>query len=128
MEHVIDNQERMADSVQRLVTRLEELDERAVPPPRPPREDTVAREALASLGAGMEGLGARVDDVRRRLAALAAALEASTQGTVDADEPDTASPLGRRASSAGRRLATDLGLRGRARPRPPEGGQPRPRG
>ena len=114
LEHVIDNQERMVDSVQQVLAGLEEIRRMPGSPGEALLEDALARdtqahEALASLGAGMEGIGARVDDVRRRLATLAATLEASNQGQG-------------RSESAGRRLASDLGLRGRGRPqRPPDG-------
>lgn len=119
LEHVIANQEAMADSVERLIGRLEDLQSLPQAAGNGP-----AREALEKLGAGMEGVGVRVDDVRRRLAALATALEASSHeagpepGPRDAgdasDAGDPASVAGRRATT-GRRLASDLGLRGRGR-------------
>jgi len=124
LEHVIRNQELMADSVKRVIVRIEDL--HALPQAT---GDGLAREALETLGAGMEGVGVRVDDVRRRLAALARALEASSHEVApDPDASDPATVIGRRATTAGRRLANDLGLRGRGRsPRPPGGDQSPPR-
>jgi len=124
LEHVIRNQELMADSVERVIVRIEDL--HALPQAT---GDGLAREALETLGAGMEGVGVRVDDVRRRLAALASALEASSHEVApDPDASDPATVIGRRATTAGRRLANDLGLRGRGRsPRPPGGDQSPPR-
>jgi hypothetical protein len=111
LEHVIGNQELMADSVERVIGRLEDL--HAMPQTA---DDSLAREALERLNAGMEGVGVKVDDVRRRLAALARTLELSSHETgPDPDAPDPASVIGRRATTAGRRLANDLGLRGRGR-------------
>lgn len=118
LDHVIDNQERMADSMDELSGLMEVVRERPGS-----GTDAVAHEALASLGAGMEGIGARVDDVRRRLAALANALGTATdvpgprQPQHDPDPSDPNAPLGRRPSGTGRRLGGDLGLRGRGRQR-----------
>ncbi len=118
LEHVIDNQQLMAESVQRVIGRIEDLHAR----PQAATE-RLHSEALDALGAGMEGVGVRVDDVRRRLAALARTLEASSLETgPDPEGHDPSSLLGRRASKAGRRLANDLGLRARGRPPRPPGG------
>jgi hypothetical protein len=114
LDHVIDNQERMAESMKELTGRLDAISERPAP-----LEDPVAHEALASLGAGMEGIGARVDDVRKRMAALAAAMGVATESRrgTDAEGPEPAPPLGRRPPGPSRRLTSDLGLRGRGRQR-----------
>lgn len=63
-----------------------------------------AEDRLASLEASLDELAGAVEAVR-----------ALVQSHVD----DTAHSLGRRAGEAGRRLASDLGLRGR--PKPPTG-------
>lgn len=67
--------------------------------------------------------GAEVSDLLRRqlelldqrTAALATALDAM-RALLQAHVDDTANSLGRRAGEAGRRLASDLGLRGRPKP------------
>ncbi len=124
LEHVIDTQESMADSMEGVVRRLEGL--QAAPQAAP---DDLPREMLETLAAGIESVVARVDDVRRRLVDLDRALaESSHEVGPSPEAPEPASLLGRRASTAGRRLASDLGRRGRGRPsRPPEGGQSQPR-
>ncbi|MDP8976059.1 MAG: hypothetical protein M3N28_06820 [Actinomycetota bacterium] len=132
LEHVIDNQESMADSMEGVVRRLEGLQAAPQAAPQTAPEaapDHLPREMLETLAAGMESVVARVDDVRRRLVELDRSLaESSPEGGTSPEAPEPASLLGRRASTAGRRLATDLGRRGRGRPsRPPESGQSEPR-
>ncbi|HSH60826.1 MAG TPA: hypothetical protein VK988_14555, partial [Acidimicrobiales bacterium] len=124
LEHVIDNQELMADSMEGVRRMLESL--WAAGPQVAP--DYLSREMLEALGAGMDSVVARVDDVRRRLADLDRAVEAQSHEVGPAPEaPEPASLLGRRASNAGRRLATDLGRRSKGRsPRPPDRGDSQP--
>ena len=55
------------------------------------------------------------DLLERRTADLAAAVD-SVRALVQSHMDDTAHSLGRRAGEAGRRLASDLGLRGRPKP------------
>jgi hypothetical protein len=126
LEHVIDNQERLKDSVDRLLAGLEELRQGAEGPAEAGPRSALGEEALASLGAGMQGLGARVDDVRRRLAGLAAMLEASDQGRrgLDVEDSDSTPSMGRPPSGARKRRGSDLGLRGgRRASQPPDGGR-----
>lgn len=77
--------------------------------------DTRLGDEIAAVGAVVR---AQCELVDQRSAALAAAVDALHQ-LVQAHVDDTAHSLGRRATDAGRRLAGDLGLRGR--PKPPAG-------
>lgn len=79
-------------------------------------------EAGAGRGPADEALGQLTEAVRRqselldqRTAALAAAVE-GLRALAQAHADETSHSLGRRAGDAGRRLARDLGLRGRADP------------
>lgn len=79
--------------------------------------DDAARDARVAAGGER---GGHSDLLERRTAELAAAVEA-VRALVQAHMDDTAHSLGRRAGEAGRRLASDLGLRGRPK-QPPEVG------
>ena len=102
LEHMIDNQEQLADSLQRALASGESQAEPA----------GAAAPPLETLEIRVEEMGAGIDDVRRPLASIATSVEAMHVGWEAAVEASTAS-FGRRASQAGRRLALDLGRRGR---------------
>lgn len=103
--------------LERSVAELSELVRAQAPPPpveRSPAGGTTGDE-MPAIGAVLRAQGELLD---QRSAALATAIEALHQ-LVQAHVDDTAHSLSRRASDAGRRLAGDLGLRGR--PKPPAG-------
>lgn len=70
----------------------------------------------------------RTEAVEQRLTAVSSEV-AAVRGLLQAHVDDVAHSLGRRATDAGRRLAADLGLRGRPKPPtpggPPAAGNPR---
>ncbi len=104
-------------AIERSVGELSELvrAQATAPPVEWPRTGGTTDEEIAAAVTVMRAQGALLD---QRSAALAAAVEALHQ-LLQAHVDDTAHSLGRRATDAGRRLAGDLGLRGR--PKPPAG-------
>ncbi|MGI8686288.1 MAG: hypothetical protein ACR2MO_14570, partial [Acidimicrobiales bacterium] len=81
----------------------------------PAPADTTVGDRVVTLVAVVR---AQFELLDQRTAALAAAVDA-LQALLQAHVDDTAHSLGRRAGEAGRRLASDLGLRGRPKPPPP---------
>ena len=72
-------------------------------------------EAVRTVRTVPSGVDDRLAAVEASLDGLAAAVEA-VRALVQSHVDDTAHSLGRRAGEAGRRLASDLGLRGRPKP------------
>jgi len=103
-------------AVERSVAELSALvrAQAAAPPAAstPAPAEGPAGDELAALAAMVRAQSELLD---QRSAALAAAVDA-LQRLLQAHVDDTAHSLGRRAGAAGRRLAGDLGLRGRPKP------------
>ncbi len=76
------------------------------------------RGDLSSLGTAVAELGSRMEATEQQVLALVGAV-ASMHESLKEHAEETASSLGQRATQAGRRLATDLGLFSRTR-RPPD--------
>lgn len=87
------------------------------PRPAPAPADTANGNELAALAAVVRAQSELLDQRTAALAAAIDALRVLLQTHVD----DTAQSIGRRAGEAGRRLASDLGLRARPKPPPPLG-------
>ena len=116
LEHVIGNQELLSDSLQRALESgiAQAADVGAV------------QRTLGMLSSSVQDLEAGLDDVRGRLAELAGAFEWLRPGPESESQPGVGR-FGRRAGRAGRRLASDLGLRGReGSARPPSEGPTEP--
>lgn len=84
------------------------------PPSAPSPADTAHGDELVVLAAVVRAQSELLDQRTAALAAAVDALRVLLQAHVD----DTAQSIGRRAGEAGRRLASDLGLRGRPKPPP----------
>lgn len=102
--------------LERTVLELSDLVRRQAeaPPPVPAGADGAQGGEVAALAAVVR---AQSDLLEQRTAGLAAAVDA-LRALLQAHVDDTAQSLGRRAGEAGRRLASDLGLRGRPKPPP----------
>lgn len=104
----------MLGSVEDAVRELSQLLRARADEPAPV-DGPAAATSADGMPAISAALSAQGDLLDQRTLALAAAVEALRE-LVQAHVDETAHSLGRRAGEAGRRLATDLGLRSRAKP------------